>query len=133
MIIKKLYYFHAAHRNPAGGEKCGRIHGHTYNVICYFNFSEIKNGGITFLFSDIDKLITPIIKEFDHYFILYKNDKLCNVLTLANEPFKIVDFETSAENLTIYFFEKIQNKTNLPIFKIELSETKTSSIIYENK
>lgn len=42
MIIQKKYHFYAAHRNKAGGEKCGRIHGHTYDVVCYFKFEKIK-------------------------------------------------------------------------------------------
>ena len=55
MIIEKKYYFYAAHRNLSAGEKCGKIHGHTYDVVCYFKFDKIENG-ITMLFSDIDKI-----------------------------------------------------------------------------
>lgn len=132
MIIKKKYHFYAAHRNKAGGEKCGRIHGHTYNIECSFSFDKINEGGITFLFSDIDKLVEPIIKEYDHYFILDKRDKLCDILSLANEPYKSVPFETSAENLAVWLFTRIKNETSLPIIKIELAETKSSIVVYEN-
>tara|TARA_R100000664_G_C2740887_1_gene129390 strand:+ start:451 stop:852 length:402 start_codon:yes stop_codon:yes gene_type:complete len=132
MNIEKKYHFYAAHRNFAGGKKCGRIHGHTYNVKCHFKFETVKEGGITCLFSDIDKLVEPIIKEYDHYFILDEKDKLCDILRLANEPFKELPFETSAENLCIWFFTRIKNETELPIIKIELGETKTSTVTYEN-
>ena len=128
MVIEKKYYFYAAHRNKEAGEKCGRIHGHTYNVICHFKFNEITNG-VTMLFSDIDKIVEPIIKQYDHYFLLYKEDVLCDVLHFANEPFIELPFETSAENMALWIFNQI--KQYLPIVKIELAETKSSNVIYE--
>jgi 6-pyruvoyltetrahydropterin/6-carboxytetrahydropterin synthase len=128
MIIEKKYHFYAAHRNKNAGEKCGRIHGHTYNVVCHFKFNEIKDG-VTMLFSDIDKIVEPIIKQYDHYFLLYREDSLCDVLNMANEPYIELPFETSAENMALWIFNQI--KTHLPIVKIELAETKSSNVIYE--
>ena len=132
MLIEKKYYFYAAHRNKQAGEKCGRIHGHTYEVKCYFRFYEINEGGVTCLFSDIDKLVEPIIKEHCHWFLIYENDPLLEFLQLANEPVKIMPFETSAENMCIWLLTRIKNETQLPIIKIELAETKSSNVIYES-
>jgi len=126
--IEKKYHFYAAHRNKEAGEKCGRIHGHTYNIVCHFAFQDMHNG-LTMLFSDIDKITEPIIKQYDHYLLLYKDDLLCELLNLANEKFIELPFETSAENLSIWIFNQI--KQHLPIVKIELAETKTSNVIYE--
>lgn len=131
MIIEKKYHFYAAHRNKLAGEKCGRIHGHTYDVKCFFKFNYINEAGVTCLFSDIDKLVEPIIKEHCHWFLLYENDSLCELLDIANEPYLKLPFETSAENMSIWLFTRIKNETNLPIYKIELGETKSSTIIYE--
>lgn len=133
MEIEKKYHFYAAHRNKIAGEKCGRIHGHTYNVLCHFEFNKLNEGGVTCLFSDIDKLVEPIIKEYCHWFLLYEKDSLVEVLELINEPFKKLPFETSAENLAIWLFTRIKNETGLPITKIQLAETKSSNVIYENK
>jgi 6-pyruvoyl-tetrahydropterin synthase len=133
MIVQKKYHFYAAHRNKQADEKCGRIHGHTYNVLCYFKFDSISDGGITCLFSNIDKLVEPIIKEHCHYLLLYEKDPLVITLELANEEFKILPFETSAENLSIWLLTRIKNETQLPIIKIELAETKSSNVIYEIK
>jgi 6-pyruvoyltetrahydropterin/6-carboxytetrahydropterin synthase len=128
MIIEKKYHFYAAHRNKNAGEKCGRIHGHTYNVLCHFKFDEMKDG-VTMLFSDIDKVVEPIIKQYDHYFLLYKEDTLCDILNMANEPYIELPFETSAENMAMWIYNQI--KTHLPIVKIELAETQSSNVIYE--
>lgn len=131
MVVEKKYHFYAAHRNHAGGLKCGRIHGHTYEVKCYFKFDKINEGGITCLFSDIDKLVEPIIKDYCHWFLLYEKDPLVDLLTLANEPYISLPFETSAENMSMWLFTRIKNETELPILKLELAETKSSNIIYE--
>jgi 6-pyruvoyltetrahydropterin/6-carboxytetrahydropterin synthase len=128
--IQKKYHFYAAHRNKNAGEKCGRIHGHTYNVVCHFSFSRLKDG-ITVLFSDIDAQVEPIIKEYCHWFLIYDKDPLCEVLEFHNEPILKVPFETSAENIAIWLFNRIKRETNLPIVKIEVSETLSSNVIYE--
>ena len=133
MKIEKKYHFYAAHRNKAGGEKCGRIHGHTYEISCHFEFTKLNEGGVTCLFSDIDKLVEPIIKEHCHWFLIYENDPLVPVLEMANEPIKKMPFETSAENLSMWLLTRIKNETNLPIVRLELAETKSSNVIYEIK
>tara|TARA_R110002153_G_scaffold178250_3_gene331397 strand:+ start:3401 stop:3808 length:408 start_codon:yes stop_codon:yes gene_type:complete len=130
MKIEKKYYFYAGHRNKTAGEKCSRLHGHTYDVKCIFKFDTMKNG-VTMLFSDIDKKVEPIIKYYDHYFILWEEDSLCDILKFANEPYREVPFETSAENMAIWIFNRIKNEAEMPITRIELKETKTSTIIYE--
>lgn len=131
MVIEKKYHFYAAHRNKGGGIKCGRIHGHTYDVKCHFKFKEINQSGISCLFSDIDKLVEPIIKEYCHWLLLHEKDSLVDILQKANEPIKIMPFETSAENMSLFFFTRIKNETKLPIIKLELAETKSSNITYE--
>jgi 6-pyruvoyl-tetrahydropterin synthase len=127
--IQKKYHFYAGHRNKTAGEKCSRLHGHTYDVLCKFDFNDMKDG-VTVLFSDIDKLVEPIIKYYDHYFLLWEKDELCQVLDLANEPYRKLPFESSAENMAIWLFTRIKNEAKLPISEIHLAETKSSTIIY---
>lgn len=133
MQIKKKYHFYAGHRNKHAGEKCARLHGHTYDVLCYFEFeNKLDKSGVTFLFSDIDKLVEPIIKSFDHYFLVYKEDPLAFVLASAGEPYIELPFETSAENMATHIFNLIK-ETGLNIVKIELAETKSSTVIYNGE
>ena len=130
MKIEKTYHFYAGHRNKEAGIKCGRPHGHTYDVVCTFQFDKIING-VTMLFSDIDKLVEPIFKEYDHYFLFKDDDPLVEIFELAGEEYKTVPFETSAENMSIWLFNRIKNEAELPIIKIVFAETKSSKIIYE--
>jgi len=82
------------------------------------------------LFSDIDAIVEPIIKSYDHYFLVHDEDALCGMLELANEPFIKLPMETSAENMAIWLYSQIK-RGGLPITKIELQETESSTIIYE--
>ena len=130
LFIEKKYHFYAGHRNRKAGEKCGRLHGHTYEVMCRFQFTNLDNG-ITMLFSDIDEKVEPIIKEYDHYFIFNQEDELVDIMKNMGEPLQEVPFDTSAENMAIWFFKRIREYAKLPIVRIELAETKTSKVIYE--
>ena len=127
--IEKKYHFYAGHRNKNAGEKCGRLHGHTYDVKCLFEFNEMNNG-VKVLFSDIDAKVEPIIKYYDHYFLLFQEDPLCDVLDLHDEPYRKMPFETSAENMAIWLFNRIKNETGLNIIQIDLAETKSSTVSY---
>jgi len=129
--VQKNYHFYAAHRNMSAGEKCARIHGHTYDVVCHFGFEETGDGGVTCLFSDIDAKVEPIIKDHCHYLLLYTKDPLGPILDEAEEPYIALPFETSAENMAKYFFDRILSEAQLPIYRIELRETKSSNVIYE--
>lgn len=130
MMIEKKYHFYAAHRNKEAGEKCGRIHGHTYDIECGLQFN--GGGDVEMLFSDIDAIIEPIIKNHCHWLLLHDKDTLCGVLNDVGEPYMALPFATSAENLARYFFNRIHD-AGLPIFRIALAETKTSKVIYEPK
>ncbi len=128
--INKKYHFYAAHRNPEGGEKCGRIHGHTYEIECDFTFKE-KGSSITCLFSDIDALVEPILKGHCHWFLLWDEDPLVPVLDMMGEEYKKLPFITSAENLCVWLATRIINETDLPLTQITLAETKSSKVIYK--
>jgi 6-pyruvoyl tetrahydropterin synthase/QueD family protein len=129
MKIKKKYHFYAAHRNKDAGTKCGRIHGHTYHIEVAFQFKEPQSN-VCMLFEDIDKLVEPIVKQYDHYLLLHDKDTLCKVLTDANEPYITLPFTTSAENLAKHLFQQIEEV--MPnVCKLSLQETQTSIVIYE--
>lgn len=131
--VEKKYHMYCAHRNKNAGEKCGRIHGHTYDIKCYFEFNNINEAGVTVLFSDIDLLVEPIIKGYCHYFLIYENDPFIQFLEMAQEDYQSLPFETSAENMAVWLFGRIKRETKLPIIKIELAETKSSNVTYEEK
>lgn len=125
-VVKK-YHFYAAHRNEKIEGKCKNIHGHTYFLTLSFSLNQNKNG-ITVLFSEIDSLISPILEELDHSFLLNKNDpKRADIEKVAGKV-KLIEGVTSAENLARNIFYSVKNLTALNVIYVEIQET-TSSIV----
>jgi 6-pyruvoyl-tetrahydropterin synthase len=128
MKIYRKYHFYAGHRNEDAGEKCSRMHGHTYEVECCFAWHDF-NGDVAMLFNDIDEKAEPIIKYFDHYFILWAKDPMCEVMDEVGEVYRKVDFVTSAENMAKHLYDLIGEE--LPIERIRLAETKSGFVEYK--
>jgi 6-pyruvoyltetrahydropterin/6-carboxytetrahydropterin synthase len=135
--IEKKYHFYAGHRNEKLKDKCYNLHGHTYYLTMTFNLPYDPYSGVTMLFSDIDKLVKPIIKELDHSLLINTYDPLCKWLHRfmeeEEEELKLVKFDnsTSAENLAKWIFQRV--KELLPIEKITLQETTSSIVTYEEQ
>lgn len=134
MLIKKEYKFYAGHRNQDLKDKCFRPHGHDYKVFMFFKVE--RTGSISTLFGDFDAKIEPFLKDnFDHRFFLDNNDKLKLYFDLYEKEtgeklgYKLFDRPTSVENLCYELF-KIVLQFGFPLERIELQETRTSTIIY---
>ena len=135
--INKKYHFYAGHRNENLDDKCRNLHGHTYYVTMDFEFQYNEETGITFLFSNIDRIVEPIIKELDHSLLINSDDPLLQYLYdfMQDEGedlkiYKLEDMVTSAEHLSKHIFERVEK--HLPIKKITLQETTSSIVTYEN-
>ena len=130
MVIKKKYHFYAAHRNELLKDKCYNLHGHVYRFKVYVKTNK-KEGKINVLFNDIDKYIGPMLESFDHGCFVHKNDlKLMKALEILGTKKYILDEPSSTEHIAEVIFHTAEN-LGLPIVKIELTETESSTVIYE--
>ncbi len=130
MIIRKKYHFYAAHRNELLNDKCYNLHGHVYRFEVYVQ-SEITERGASILFNDIDNYINPVIESFDHgCFIHVKDDKLMEAINILGTKHYVLDYPTSTEVIAKTIFNMVKNM-GLPIVKIALQETESSTVIYE--
>lgn len=130
--IKKSFHFHAAHRNNdlPGGHKCRSIHGHTYHLDCHVELEKTDDSSYTILFSEIEKMILPIVHQFEHSLMMDKADDLYEVLKDKGMKIALLDFPPSTENLTKYFFDSISKTTSLNIVQVDLRETSSSGVTY---
>ena len=115
MEIYKEFTFEAAHLLPnvPTGHKCGRLHGHTYRVQVHISGELDDQLGWVMDFAEIKKIVHPIIKELDHY---YLND----IPGLENP---------TSENLARWIWGRLQSL--LPLSKIVICETCTSGCSYK--
>lgn len=130
MQLTRKYHFYAAHRNQELCDKCFSPHGHAYDVRVTFDL--VKATSITVLFSEIDKLVKPIIEEYDHCFLIDINDPLYAYLLKFPEAdrfkFNVFQGPTSVENLVEKLYFEIRERTGLNVVAVEVDETKSSTI-----
>lgn len=135
--IIKEYHFFAAHRNENLIDKCYNLHGHTYTIKVGLAFEEKDFNvvsGVFLNFNEIDKVMEPLIKEFDHATIVSEKD---SQLVKCVEQFKdifgkvvMMPQATSVENLAKVISIRIQ-QTNLKkcLSWISIKETTTSEVV----
>lgn len=114
-IFKELT-FDAAHflPNVPEGHKCRNIHGHTYRLKVFISGPIDNNTGWVADFSVIKNSVKTIVEQVDHKFL--------NHVEGLDNP--------TCELLAKWLWEKI--KPLVPgLKKIELHETPTSGVIYE--
>ena len=113
--LSRDYHFEAAHRLPRvpATHKCSRVHGHSYHVTLTLSGSIDTDMGWLIDFSDIDRVVDPVIARIDH--------------TLLNE---IPGLENpTSELLAVWLWREIQPR--LPgLTEIMLAETPTSRCVY---
>lgn len=115
MLIYKQFIFDSAHflPNVPEGHKCRAMHGHTYKLTIYVE-GDLQPEGWIIDFTDLKNIVNPVIGTLDH--------QLLNAIPGLENP--------TSEVLAIWLWNKI--KPLLPILKkIELNETPTSGVIYE--
>jgi 6-pyruvoyltetrahydropterin/6-carboxytetrahydropterin synthase len=115
MEIFKVFTIEAAHRLPhvPQGHKCGRLHGHSFQIEVHVEGSLDPQLGWVIDFADIKAAFKPVEEQIDHH---YLND----VEGLENP---------TSENIARWIWQKL--KTSLPgLSKVVVRETCTSGCVY---
>ena len=116
MKIYKKFTIESAHwlPNVPDGHKCGRLHGHSINIIITISGDVPKDTGWVADFSDIKKAFKPLYELLDH-------NCLNHIEGLENP---------TSENLCYWIWTML--KPNLELLsRIEVCETCNSGCIYE--
>jgi len=69
--LLRRYRFEAADRLPTVpmGHRCGRVHGHTYDIEVVVRGPLDEHTGWVIDFEEIDKAVAPIVAQLDHTFL----------------------------------------------------------------
>ena len=116
MIIYKQFTFDSAHLLPnvPQDHKCRQLHGHTYHLTVFVEGDLQKEMGWVLDFSDLNKVIKPVIELVDH--------KYLNDIPGLENP--------TTEIFSIWLWDQIKPALS-GLKKIELKETPGSGVIYE--
>ena len=108
--ITKSFSFDAAHRLPnvPTGHKCGRIHGHSYQIILGLEGQLDEKLGWVQDYGEIKQIYEPLRQRLDHQ---YLND--------------VLDIVPTAEALAGWMFRTLVD-AGLPVVRLRLWETPTS-------
>ncbi|MFK5968802.1 MAG: 6-carboxytetrahydropterin synthase QueD [Candidatus Marithrix sp.] len=116
MEIFKKFSIEAAHRlsNVPAGHKCGRLHGHSFQITIHVCSEVGSNNGWVMDFADIKTVFKPLYEQLDHHYL--------NEINGLENP--------TSENLAAWIWQRL--KPNLPILcQITIQETCTSGCIYK--
>ena len=114
--LSKTFRFEAAHRLPKvpEGHKCGRLHGHSYQVDVIVKGTPNPETGMVIDFNDIAAAWQPLHLVLDHYYL--------NEIEGLENP--------TSEILAEWIYRRL--KPTLPCLSaIYIHETCTSSARYE--
>lgn len=130
--------FDAAHFLHGYEGKCSNIHGHRWRVVVEISSNELKNDehtkGMLIDFDELKNTIKNEVDFFDHALIIERNTlKSKTYEALLEEGFKIIemDFRTTAENFSKYFFDRISSK-GYNVKKVSVYETPNNCATYSN-
>jgi 6-pyruvoyltetrahydropterin/6-carboxytetrahydropterin synthase len=132
MKIGKEYYFEMGHRLTFHQGGCINLHGHSYKLIVILQ-GELNENGMLIDYYELDKIVNPIIKELDHGYLVYEKDsELIESLKKLNSRLLVVNFESTAENITKYLLSKL-SENNFPknIHKLTVRVYETSDAFAE--
>ena len=118
MEIFKEFTFEAAHRLPnvPAGHKCGRLHGHSFQVAIHISGPLDPHTGWVRDFADIKAIFKPIYDQLDHNYL--------NDLPGLENP--------TSEVIARWIWHKL--KPDLPeLSQMTLRETCTCGCIYRGE
>ena len=106
VTISRVYTFSAAHRIE-GHPKCGRIHGHNYEVTVEVTGPVNSHDGMVIDYGKLDELVKPLIDRMDHRYIsssdnLEHNDPYAALAAERGECVALPVGHTTAEELSKY-------------------------------
>ena len=112
MILRKEYWFEAAHFIYNHPGKCRNLHGHSYKLFVLLEGAVNPETGMIIDFDDLSKVVVEqVISKLDHRFL---ND--------------LIPLST-AENISVWIWEQL--KPALPLLcQIEVYETTDNCVIY---
>jgi 6-pyruvoyltetrahydropterin/6-carboxytetrahydropterin synthase len=70
VILRCRYHFDSAHKLPLvrPGHKCGRLHGHTYQLTVALD-GPVNDNGWVMDFGLVKAAVNPVIERLDHHYL----------------------------------------------------------------
>jgi len=133
MLVTKRFSWNMGHRITFHQGKCYHPHGHTYHLEVSVE-GDVDDKGFVMDFDQLKEIVQrEIIDRLDHTFLCFEKDPILRPLfeevnQRLERPFRVVyvPFETTTENLILWFHELLEPHLGARLKRIRLWETPTS-------
>ena len=114
--ISRTFSFCAAHRIE-GHPKCGRLHGHNYEVEVTLQGKVVPQTGMILDFGYVDQVVKPLVDALDHRYLVSNGNLSAGdpyaKIAMDNGDIYMVDMPaTTAEYLAAFIHSRVCNKLN---------------------
>jgi len=144
MLITRHIEIDMGHRVPNHKSKCKNLHGHRYRIEVgvddkVITTKGVSDEGMVIDFGDLKQILMEYIdKNFDHGFMMYKEDELAPIFEQIKSDYAqkiiFVDFVPTAENIAKYFYgilKPVLAERKIKINHVKVWETPTSTALYK--
>ncbi len=127
ITVAQTFRWEMGHRLPYHTSGCQNFHGHSYRMIVKISGYPLDNG-MVIDFYDIEDVVNPLIDEVDHAFMCSNDDAITRQFLIETGLKAVfVDFYSTAENIALYFLNKIREQLHHP------NLTRLSVRVYETE
>jgi len=135
--LGKDYVWEMSHRLPFHNGWCKNIHGHSYKMRLEL-VGELDENGMLIDFYDIDKVVKPIITQYDHSMLVdEKDEKTLKFLRENDFRYVAINFTSTSENIAIHFAkqfaEEFRKHENIKELSVRVYETSDAFAEYSLK
>lgn len=134
--LKTESSFDASHFLTDYHGKCENLHGHRWRVVAYLETENLQSEGtckdMVVDFGDFKAALRELTESLDHCFIVEEGSLAEDTMAcLEHEGFnlKIMPFRTTAENLSKWFFDRLE-ESGLPVAQVDVYETPNNCAFY---
>lgn len=133
LFLTKCFEFEMSHRLAGHQGNCANLHGHSYKLQVTLETNTLKRLGMGIDFSDVKKLVRPVLEKYDHACITSIDNKY------TSKPYTQVN--PTAEMMAADIMSIIKDElaqyaelaTGVRVHKITLWETSTSYVELVNE
>lgn len=136
-MIKAIRYhdISVGHRVTNHESKCRHLHGHNYRVHFHCEAPSLDEIGRVIDFSVIKSTLCMWIEDnWDHHFLIYKDDPLAKSLLSIDPTVVVVPFNPTAENMAIHLVTVIApellKNTGVTLIECVVEETHKCSVSF---
>lgn len=136
-MIKAIRYhdISVGHRVTNHESKCRHLHGHNYRVHFHCEAPSLDEIGRVIDFSVIKSTLCMWIEDnWDHHFLIYKDDPLAKSLLSIDPTVVVVPFNPTAENMAIHLVTVIApellKNTGVTLIECVVEETRKCSVSF---